>query len=133
MSKNSFSIGRILLQIALGVMLTVGGIWALQGGGDAGAVAVRSMFNGDLGKILKIVYGVVELLAGVILIIELFAGDRFGSFDTVLMIFLMIIWIAAIVLMDFLNGSLLKPNFLTWLYHFANHLIVLGAIVYLRY
>lgn len=133
MSKSSFSIGRILLQIALGLMLAVAGIWALQGGGDAGASALASIFKGDALKIMKIVYGVVEIIAGFFLLIDLFFGDRFGALETVLMIILMIVWIAVIVLCDFLGGSFLRPSFLIWAYHFAEHLIVLGAIVYLKY
>ena len=36
---SSFSLGRLLLHIAVGVMLAVGGIWGLQGGGERGAGA----------------------------------------------------------------------------------------------
>ena len=42
---NNFSVGKLLLQIAVGAMLTVAGIWALQGGGDAGVAAIRSIIG----------------------------------------------------------------------------------------
>ena len=49
----------------------------------------------------------------------------------------MIVWIVAIVLMDFLaKGGLLNgfnaKNFLEWLYTFAAHLIILGAMITLN-
>ncbi|MBP3608669.1 MAG: hypothetical protein J6J11_10185 [Treponema sp.] len=135
MSSKNFSLIRLVLQIAVGAMLAVGGIWALQGGGDFGANAIRDVFNGDIEKILVIVFGVVELLAGIFLIIELFVGD-FGKLDNILMLIILIVWIVAIVLSDFLGGNGLfnggAKNFLAWLYDFANHLIVLGALLVCR-
>ena len=134
MAKTQYSFGRLLLQIALGAMLAVGGIWALTGGGDFGCTALSAVFHGDVLKILKIVFGVIELLAGVFLIIELFAGDIFGKLDNILMIIIWIVWICAIVLGDFLsNGGLFKAGFSwSWLYAFASHLIVLGAMLNLN-
>ncbi|MBP5588049.1 MAG: hypothetical protein J6X37_04920 [Treponema sp.] len=134
MAKTQYSFGRLLLQIALGAMLVVGGIWALTGGGDFGCVALKAVFSGSLLKTLKIVFGVIELLAGAFLIIELFAGDIFGKIDNILMMIIWIVWIVAIVLGDFLGGSgLFKAGFSwEWLYGFAAHLIVLGAMLNLN-
>lgn len=123
--KSSVSLGRLILQIALGCMLVVGGIWALQGGGDFGAKALRKMSD-----ILGIVYGVIELVAGVLLILELFMGDRFGKFDNILMLIIMIVWAVAIVVADILNADF--DPFLPWLYTLASHVIVLGAMWYLN-
>lgn len=134
--KSGASIGRLVLQLALGAMLAVAGIWAFQGSGDAASDAIKSIFSGDVGNILRIVFGVIELLAGVFLILELFMGDQFGKLDNILMLIVMIVWIVAIVLMDFIgNGGLFKggtDNFLKWLYTFAGHLIVLGAMITLN-
>lgn len=130
---SNFSLGRLLLQIAVGAMLTVAGIWALRGGGDAGVSAIRSIFDGDIEKILIIVFGVIELIAGVFLILSLFIGDKFGNLGKVLMLIIMIVWIAAIVLVDFLgSSSVFHRPFLSWLYDFAYHLIVLGALIVLQ-
>lgn len=126
----------IILQFAVGAMLAIGGIWALQGNGDFGARAIKEVVNGDLGKILFIAFGVVELLAGIFLILSLFIGDRLGKLTVVLMIIIAIVWLAAIVLSDFMgNSGLLRggaQNFLKWLYTFASHLIVLAAILLCR-
>ena len=130
--KSSICLGRLLLQIALGLLLAIGGIYALQDKGSDIAIAITETFKGDVGNIVRIVFAVVELLAGIFLILELFMGDVFGKLDKILMIIIMIVWIVGIVLLDFLNGKFLKPDVLPWLYQFAGHLLVLGAMVYLN-
>ena len=93
---------------------------------------LATIFNGGgVFKALKIVFGVIELLAGVFLIIELFTGDIFGKLDNLLMIIIWIVWIVGIVLGDFLGGAgLFKSGFSwAWLYAFASHVIVLGAML----
>lgn len=133
MAKNSgFSIGRLLLQIGLGLMLAIAGIWALQGGGDAAANSLRHIFDGDVEKVMVIIFGIIELLAGIFLVIELFIGDRFGSLGKILELVVIIVWVIAIVLMDFLGGNLLEPNFLSWLYTLAIHCAILGGLLYIH-
>ena len=132
---NNFSIGRLLLQIAVGAMLTVAGIWALQGGGDEGIAAIKYLIGArDFERILCIVFGIIELIAGVFLILELFIGDKIGSLGKILTLIIIIVWIIAIVLIDFLgnHGLFKQNNFLNWLYNFAYHLIVLGALLVLQ-
>ena len=47
--KSAISIGRLVLQIALGVMLAVAGIWALAGkGGDDAYKALMVMLERQL-------------------------------------------------------------------------------------
>ena len=136
MGKTSnFSLGRLLLQIAIGAMLTVAGIWALQGGGDEGIAAIKYLIGArDFERILCIVFGIIELIAGVFLILELFIGDKIGALGKVLTLIIIIVWIIAIVLIDFLgnHGLFKQNNFLNWLYNFAYHLIVLGALLVLQ-
>ena len=132
---NNFSIGRLLLQIAVGAMLTVAGIWALQGGGDEGIAAIKYLIGArDFERILCIAFGIVELIAGVFLILALFIGDKIGALGKVLTLIIIIVWIIAIVLIDFLgnHGLFKQNNFLNWLYNFAYHLIVLGALLVLQ-
>ena len=134
--SSKMSIGRIILQLAVGLMLSVAGIWALQGGGDAAADAIRSIFDGNVEGILVIVLGIIEVVAGVLLIVGLFVGDKLASFNSILLLIVMIVWIAAIVLIDFLGGDGIfnggAKHFLRWCYQFAAHLIVLGALIYLQ-
>ena len=134
--KSGWTAALLILQIAVGAMLAVGGIWALQGGGNFAARAIKGLVSGNAGNILVIVFGVIELLVGVFMILKIVIGDRFGSFGTVLALIAIIVWIIAIVLSDILgaNGILNggAKNFLEWLYTFAQHLIILGAILAVR-
>lgn len=132
--KSALSIGRLVLQIALGVMLAVAGIWALAGGkdsGDAAYTALTNLLNGDVGKILGMVFAIIELLAGILLVVEVFVGDKFGKFDNILGWIVIIVWIVAIVLMDFLNGNL-EISKLDWWYGLAGHCVILGALLSLN-
>lgn len=133
---TKMSIGRVILQLAVGLMFTVAGIWALQGGGDAAVSAIKYIFDSDIESILVIVLGIIELVAGVLLIVGLFVSQSLAAFNSVLLLIIMIIWIAAIVLIDFLGGNGILHNgakhFLSWCYQFADHLIVLGALIYLQ-
>lgn len=133
-AKN-YSLTKVIIQVALGLMLAIGGIWGLQGGGDFGVKALRDVFSGNVENILVIVFSIIELLAGLYLILELFIGDL-GKFDNILMLIIMIVWIVAIVLFDFIGKSGIfnggTKNFLEWLWNFASHLIVLGAILYCK-
>lgn len=122
----------MLLNIAVGAMLAVGGIWALQGGGDFAASALKNILNGDARKIAVIVFGVIELLSGIFIILQLFIGDRTGSFGRILKIIIVVVWAIAIILADFLNGKFLSPDFLSWIYQFAMHFIVLAALLVTR-
>lgn len=128
--KAGYSLTKWIIQIALGLLLAIGGIWGLQGGGDFGIAALRDIFDGNAEKIVVVVFSVIELLAGLYLILELFIGDL-GKFDNILMLVILIVWIVAIVLGDFINGFL-KPNFIEWLWTLAGHLVVLGAIFYCK-
>ena len=134
--KSEVRLFWLVLNLAVGAMLAVGGIWALQGGGDFGCKAIKSVFNGDIARILAIVFGVIELLSGIFIILQLFIGDRMGSFGSILKLIVVIVWAVAIVLADFLgNGGLLNGganDFLNWLYNFAMHLIVLCALLVTR-
>lgn len=135
-NRSDVRILSIIANISVGIMLCVGGIWALQGSGDFGCQAIKSIFSGDLAKVLSLVFGGIELLSGIFIILQLFIGDRIGTFGTILKMIIIVVWIAAIVLSDFLgNSGLLHGglnNFLSWLYTFASHLIVLTALLITR-
>lgn len=136
MVKTSRTFGTLLLQIALALMFIVSGIWILMGNGDDEIViAINSIFNGDLALILRYTFAVIELIVGVFLILRIFLTLN-TRLDSVLMVIIMICWIVAIVLIDFLghNGILncLNRHFLGFLYRFSSHLLVLGAIIKVR-
>lgn len=132
MEKNR-SAGTLILQIALGLLFIVSGIWTLQGGkGDEIVSAFYSIFSRDVAHVCCIVFGVIELIAGFFLLLRLFVSMN-TNLDTVLIYIIMICWIAAIIIIDFVgkNGLLNSFNsgFLSFLNRFAHHLLVLGAII----
>lgn len=146
--KNA-SIGKLILQLAIGALLVVAGIWVFSNtnsGGDEAVKAIRKIFdNKDFGKMIGIVFGAIELVAGAFLILEPFVGI-IRNYTSLVIIAVLSIWIVATILIDFCgtgSGGLLKPSiaigdiektedFLKWLYQFAGHLTVIGALLYLR-
>lgn len=126
-----FSVGRFILQIALGLFFLVGGIWALTGGGDAASLAIKEIFSDNLRTILVIVFGIIEILCGIFLILELFLTTSLKNLRKILLLIIAIVWIVAIVLIDFFGGHgfFHTNDFLSWLYQFAGHLIILGGII----
>ena len=146
--KNA-SIGKLILQLAIGALLVVAGIWVFSNtnsGGDEAVKAIRKIFdNKDFGKMIGIEFGAIELVAGAFLILEPFVGI-IRNYTSLVIIAVLAIWIVATILIDFCgtgSGGLLKPSiaigdiektedFLKWLYQFAGHLTVIGALLYLR-
>ena len=94
--KSGWTAALLILQIAVGAMLAVGGIWALQGGGDFAARAIKGLVSGNVENILVIVFGVIELLVGVFMILKIVIGDRFGRFGTVLCVIGIFFWFVLI-------------------------------------
>lgn len=148
-SGKSLSLGKLILQLAIGAMLVVAGIWVLantKNGGDEAVKAIRKIFDDkDVGKIIGLVFGVIELVAGAFLVLEPFVSVL-HNYTSVAILAVIVIWVIAIVLIDFCGtgaGGLLKPSisigdieetedFLKWLYQFAGHASVVGALVSLR-
>jgi uncharacterized membrane protein YphA (DoxX/SURF4 family) len=134
--QREHSVGYLFLQVALGLFFLVSGIWTLQGSsGNEIAVAIKSVLSGDSAQISCIVFGIIEVLAGIFLLLRMFV--TFSSpIDTILMVIIMIAWIASIILIDFLEkGALPAGNFasiLRWLKALAYHLLVLGAVITVR-
>lgn len=128
--KSDSWVLRIVPNISVGLMLIVGGIWALQGDGDFGCKAIKSIFSGDTAKILALVFGVIELLSGVFFFLRLFVGERLGFFGIVLRMIVLVVWAAAIVLGDFINGNF--SDLLAWSYNFAMHLIIFFTLFITR-
>lgn len=140
-NKREFSVGRLFLQIALGTLLIVGGIWAItvSNGGDFGVLALTSVYNKIhnppqyLYSILKISYGVIELIIGVFIVIEIFAGDILANFGKVLKIIIIVIWVASIILAHLIPGFgefIINNNKLDLArcYDLALHLCALGGL-----
>lgn len=129
--------GTLFLQIALGIMFIVSGIWIFMGSGNDEIVkAIENIFDGKVANIICYTFAVIELIAGVFLFIRIFVNLN-TKFDSVLMIIIMICWIAAIIVLDILGSDGIIRNldrgFLKALYNLSTHLLVLGAIIKIKY
>ncbi|MCQ2242069.1 hypothetical protein [Treponema sp.] len=131
MGKNDTrnAIASLILTLAVGCMLAVSGIYALQGkaAGDLAVKGLKAIFDGNVESIVITIFGVVELLAGVFIVLKCFIGDRMGSFGNIISLVVVIVWVVVIILADIITG-IGKPNFLAWLLQFSKDLIIFGAI-----
>lgn len=143
MDRQTRTISSVFMQIALALIFIVSGVTILRYGLKSGDEVVKaftstSFLNANATKILCYVYAVIELIAGVFLFIRLFAVMGTGI-DTIFMVIISICWVIAIVFVDFLSkksGIIYnpKPEFIfSWLSRFAYHLLVLAAIIRVRY
>lgn len=146
MALEKSSLSALVLRIALAGFLIVAGILTLQleGGllgklqaGFAGneiASAIYSITKGDLANILIILMGILQLGAGVFLILGFFINV--ASINKIALFIILILWLVVIVLVDvigkggLLDGAFKNMNtFLAFLKVFSAHMLVLGAIL----
>ncbi len=146
MAISNSSPSKIVLRIALALFLIVTGILTLQldsgflGKLQAGfsgneiATAVHSFLKGDMANVVIVCLGILELVAGLFLILEFFMDTR--AFSGLALLVILILWIVVIVLVDVIGkGGLLdgafksSAAFLSFLKVLGAHLLVLGAIM----
>jgi hypothetical protein len=123
------SVGVFLWQIAVGLYLIVNGILGIQSGGDF-AIIYRTMFGrGDLTSILVLATGIVALIAGIAVIIDIF-GIEIGLINTLLFI-VAIVWAVYIVLeiVSWIRGAFKGQSPLHVIQFLAVHLMVLGSLL----
>ena len=103
-NSKGLSIGKLILQLAIGVMLLVAGIWVFANtdkGGDEAVKAIRKIFdNKDLGKTVGIVFGAIEFVCGAFLVLEPFVA-ALSKYTSIASLAVVVIWVIAIVLIDF--------------------------------
>lgn len=132
------SIGLIILQIAVSLFLLVSGVSGLMNSSAGELAPVVVFLNGlfesrSIVTIMIIVLSVFEIIGGVFLFMEIFTTDLRVT-DMILFI-LIILWIANIVLVDFIapisEGSIFRSvsSVLRYLSTLSSHLMVLGALV----
>lgn len=122
------SLGGWFLHIALALIFLVDGIALV----NAGA-------HGNMDTIIRFVLGLVEIVSGVILLLQLFVPIG-GSANKLLMLIILIAVIVAIVLYDIIGDAGLfgghvfnsTKNLLAFLKTFGTHLLMLGAVLIVR-
>ncbi|MCL2759268.1 MAG: hypothetical protein FWD22_03565 [Treponema sp.] len=121
-------IGYFFLYIATAVYLFINGIWGFDGGGDFAQMSKVIFGGSDIGGIFTIVLAVIGVVAGALLILQIFkiAIPRIE----LMMLIVIIVWAVFIVVVDILG--LLKGDVkfnLEYLAVLAGHLMVLGALI----
>jgi len=130
MSKTSGSGGSIfLLQLSVGILFLVIGILGLSGETSGFGAMINNMnrFLGVQGKIIPTIISILQLAAGLFLLLDLFNLVRLGATKTLVLIIL-ILWIVNMVFAHILGNSLFDPSFLAWLGALAPNLVVLASL-----
>jgi hypothetical protein len=133
MGKGAFSLWRTLLQIGLSIMLIIGGcnvffgsFWTKIAYSDELIVAVSSLFNGSLKDIVVYTLAVIEILAGILLVLDLFNIKSLDKLDDICILIIMILWLVVfIVLGDILPLIKGKMKIVQFLSRLSKDLIIL--------
>jgi hypothetical protein len=123
-------VGAFLWQIAVGLYLFANGILGIQKGGDFAIIYRAAFGRGDLTAILITVTGVVALVAGLAVIVDLF-GIELNFINTLLFI-IAIVWAVYLVIeiVSWVRGVLFKNDTLFHVVQLlAVHLMVLGSLL----
>ena len=121
------SIGGFILYIATALYLLAAGIIGIfSKGGEFNAMVSIIFGGGGLSSLLGIIFSVAAIVAGALLILQLF-GMEFGIIEIILIAF-SILWVIFIVVFDIMGLLRGHPSFIGWLSTFAGHLVILGAI-----
>lgn len=160
MAKSSKSIGSVIVTFALAIMLIVMGAQAFTsaGNGKSGfggrlTSGFNATFNGDevtqsVHYLLKnnknhdlvvavvIIVGILELAAGVFVLLNFFLPVGMKKIKNIFMWIVFAIWCCVLVLVDILGangiaGDAFKngTHALAWIKSLSAHLLILGAIL----
>jgi hypothetical protein len=135
MAKGKISIWLPILQFALAAMLIVGGcnvffgnLWTKLTSSDELIVAVSSLFDGDLRKIVVYTLAVIEIITGVLLILDFFKLKSVDKLDNIFLLIIMVLWlIVFVVLGDILPFVKGKLDFIPFLSKLSKDLVILCA------
>lgn len=127
MAKKSIST-LFFLQISLALVLISFGILAINGYQSSGADILRGVNKmfGKSNQIFPIIFGIVQLTAGIFLVAELFAPIPEGLFK-ILHIVICVLWLISIVMSFFLT-NLFEPDLLKWLASLSPQLVILLSL-----
>jgi len=116
------------LQLTLGAALIVFGIMALNGYNSAGQEALRGLNKmfGKSNNLFPVIFGIVELAAGAVLIVELFVSISSGLFKLIHLI-ICIFWLVNIIF-NFVLSNLVEPDLIRWLGALLPQIVILLAL-----
>lgn len=116
MAKGTTSIWKTILQIALAVMFIIGGLnvfmnagkgfnQSIGATGDPLVTAVSNLFErGTLRDVIVYVLAAVELIAGVLLILDFFNIKSLDKLDDIFLAIIMICWVVVFIVLGDIVG-----------------------------
>ncbi len=144
MAKGTTSIWKTILQIALAVMFIIGGLNVFMNAGkgfnqligvtgDPLVTAVSNLFErGTLRDVIVYVLAAVELIAGVLLILDFFNVKSLDKLDDIFLAIIMICWVVVfIVLGDIVGlfkGGIEGKEILPFLVSLAKNCLMVSAM-----
>ena len=144
MAKGTTSIWKTILQIALAVMFIIGGLNVFMNAGkgfnqligatgDPLVTAVSNLFErGTLRDVIVYVLAAVELIAGVLLILDFFNVKSLDKLDDIFLAIIMICWVVVfIVLGDIVGlfkGGIEGKGILPFLVSLAKNCLMVSAM-----
>ena len=117
-----------ILQIVLALMLLSFGLLAIEGYNSTGSDILRGVNKvfGQSSPVFPIIFGIIQLVAGIILLIDL-VGAIPSNLFRILHIIICVVWLISIV-MNFILSNLFEPNFLKWLAGLSTQLVILLSL-----
>ena len=118
----------LFLQLSLALMLIATGVLGINSYNSGGSELLRGINKafGSSNDVIPILMAVIELVAGVILVISLF--DLIPArLLNILLLIIFIFWAVNIALAYILNGFL-EPSFIKWLASISPQLIILTSL-----
>ena len=116
---------EIILRLLVGILFVCIGIEGIAGlGSDTGLYR-------DLDDLYAILLGVVIMLAGLLLVVPMFIKGIPTTFTKVSMGVILIVWVAVIILSDFVYGvkHTSGKEWFSWVETFIYHLLILSCVV----
>lgn len=101
MAKGMTSIWKTVLQIAVAVMLIIGGISVFTNGAkDELVKAVGNLFSaGTLRDVVVWVLAAIEIITGVLLILDFFHINSLDRLDDIFLLIIMVAWIVVFMVL----------------------------------
>lgn len=117
------------IQLSLALMFIALGIVGITNHNSEWAQFGRSVNNlfGKNNDLIPVLFAVLELIAGVLLLLSMFTNVLPGRFLSIALLIIFIFWAITIVMNFFLDGFA-KPDFIVWLSRVSPQLVILSAI-----
>ena len=135
MSKLSAkSFGIVLLQTSLAVILFLSGLSIFIDGSRNEVIStIGAIFaNHNVRDMIAYSIAIIELLAGVLLVLDFFSVNSLERTINFALIIIIIIWIIFMVIADVFPLLNNRIAFIHWLYKLAQHMLVLAGLIIVK-